>query len=702
MEVKVINIKDKPSCLHAVVGMWHKDRAYLGFFPDGAFADYAQRHQILVALNSKKECIGYLLYRLSRQRVVIVHLCVDASQRGHGVAQTLVGELKQTTKDFRGIGLHCRRDYEASKLWPKLNFIPRHDKSGRGRDNAYLTYWWFDHGHPDLFTAAREELLQSKIKVVVDANIFYDLQNESSPSYAESFSLMADWIQDDVVLCLTDEIFNEINRSTDMIEIERNRKFTEGFQRIQCREAKFEDLMGQMRPLFPDKMKASDESDLKQLTHAIAAEAHFFVTRDEMLIALADDIYEKYGTTIIRPSDLVVRLDELEREEAYRPKRLCGSLLQSCLVISTSEDELIEPFQCFSLRESKKDFIGRIRTYLAYPNKHEVRVIKDTLQQPLALIVFSRESQHELRIPIIRILNDNFSSTVARFLITESVQVSAKEGRIFTRFTDEYLPTEIKAGLSENYFYELNGSWLKVNLAITDIAAKIKQLLNQLAIKYSDESSYLQKLALSIPRDLSSSDVNHLWNIEKALWPVKIVDLNIPSYIVPIQPVWAMHFFDVEIASQTLFGANPELAMKAENVYYKSKNPGLSSPARILWYVSDNDRHQGSKHVRACSQMDEVAVGVPKHLFQRFRRLGVYQWKDVLGKANGDHGKEIMAFRFSNTESFKRPLPWDVLQNLLIESTGKGNQIQNSIRISSECFFKIYNYGHYLEDDGAK
>ena len=100
--------------------------------------------------------------------------------------------------------------------------------------------------------------------------------------------------------------------------------------------------------------------------------------------------------------------------------------------------------------------------------------------------------------------------------------------------------------------------------------------------------------------------------------------------------------------------------------------------------------------------MDEVSIGVPKQLFQRFRRLGVYQWKDVLDKADGNHGKEIMAFRFSNTESFKRPLPWDELQNLLVEETGKGNQIQNATRISSQCFFKIYNYGHCLESDSAK
>ena len=702
MVTKIINIKHQTSYLDTIIKLWRKNKAILGYFQEGAFVDYARRNQILVAVTSKSICIGYLLYRVSQQKIIIVHLCVDSEQRGHDIARMLIDELKQTTKDYKGIGLHCRKDYEASTLWPKLNFVARAGKPGRGTDNAYLTYWWFDHGHPDLFTASKDELLQSKIKAVIDANIFYDLQNESSPDYAESASLMADWIQDDVILCLTDEIFNEINRSEDIVEIERNRRFTERFQRLQCQEGKLKGIKEQLRPFFSEELTVSDESDLKQLAYTIAAEAQFFVTRDQRLIDIADDVYDKYGTTIIRPSDLVVRLDELEREDEYRPKRLSGTLLQICLVNFNSQDKLVEPFQCFSLRESKKDFIRKIRTFLAYPDKNEVRVIKDASEQPIALIVFTREGQHELHIPIFRILNNSLSSTVARFLITESVQVSAKEGRIFTRFTDEYLPAEIKAGLLENYFHELNGSWLKINLTITNIASKIQQQLVQLAEKFPDKEVYLQKIAASIPRDLSSADVNYLWSIEKALWPVKMLDLDIPAYIIPIKPKWAMHFFDVEIASQTLFGANPELSMKAENVYYKSINPSLLSPARILWYVSDDKHHQGSMHVRACSQLDEVTVGVPKQLFQRFRRLGVYQWKDVLEKANGDHGKEIMAFRFSNTESFKRPLAWDNLQNLLIEGTGKGNQIQNAVCIPSECFFKIYNYGNFPEEDSAK
>ncbi len=58
----------------------------LGFFPEGAFDDYARRKQIVIALDDSHSCVGYLLYRISQERAIIVHLCVDASSRTGGIA----------------------------------------------------------------------------------------------------------------------------------------------------------------------------------------------------------------------------------------------------------------------------------------------------------------------------------------------------------------------------------------------------------------------------------------------------------------------------------------------------------------------------------------------------------------------------------------------------------------------------------------
>src|SRR5690606_37997381 len=97
--------------------------------------------------------------------------------------------------------------------------------------------------------------------------------------------------------------------------------------------------------------------------------------------------------------------------------------------------------------------------------------------------------------------------------------------------------------------------------------------------------------------------------------------------------------------------------------------------------------------IRACSYMDEVVVGKAKELFRRFRRLGVYEWPDVLRTAQGNPDNEIMAFRFSRTELFSTPIPWEEARTLIEEHDGRQSHFQSPTRISESCFFAMYRRG---------
>lgn len=191
--VKTIG-RDSPF-LEAVKTLWRKHADTLGFFPDGAFEEYAAKKQIVVAVDSAGAFIGYLLFRItpSRNNASIVHLCVDQSKQRQGVAELLVKELIQQTKTLDGIGLRCRRDFHASKLWPRLGFVAVSDKAGKSSSGSTLTQWWYGHNHPDLLSLAQEKALERKLKVVVDANVFFDLKQKSNE---ESLALVADWLED--------------------------------------------------------------------------------------------------------------------------------------------------------------------------------------------------------------------------------------------------------------------------------------------------------------------------------------------------------------------------------------------------------------------------------------------------------------------------------------------------------------------------
>ncbi len=126
--IKIEAITADSPHLATVMALHRANGRNLGMFPKGAFQEHAAERLILLALTDAGECVGYLLYRVARERAAVVHLCVRSDFRRKGVAQALVDRLKSDTKHLRGIGLYCRRDYEVNAAWPKFGFakIPRH------------------------------------------------------------------------------------------------------------------------------------------------------------------------------------------------------------------------------------------------------------------------------------------------------------------------------------------------------------------------------------------------------------------------------------------------------------------------------------------------------------------------------------------------------------------------------------------------
>jgi hypothetical protein len=177
---------------------------------------------------------------------------------------------------------------------------------------------------------------------------------------------------------------------------------------------------------------------------------------------------------------------------------------------------------------------------------------------------------------------------------------------------------------------------------------------------------------------------------EHFIWPAKIADCDIPTFIVPIRAEFALHLFDEQLARQGLFGADLELALNPESVYYRAAKPGgLACPGRILWYVSGKGNFDGTMRIRACSRIEEIAIGKPKDLFKRFRRLGVYEWSDVYTTAKQDVEAEIMAVRFHDTELLPNSLTRDIFEPVLRSHDATTN-FQSPRSIPSAAFNELY------------
>ncbi|MGL4400428.1 MAG: hypothetical protein ACRCXD_11210 [Luteolibacter sp.] len=125
-----------------------------------------------------------------------------------------------------------------------------------------------------------------------------------------------------------------------------------------------------------------------------------------------------------------------------------------------------------------------------------------------------------------------------------------------------------------------------------------------------------------------------------------------------------------------------------EAVYFTASNVTLKPPGHLLWYISSGNEGLGPQHVKATSRLREVVKGTPKELFSRFRRLGVYRWKDLMATAKGNPNAQLTALRFSHTETFPHPLDSDLLRNFQVPPNYLGPR-----PIPFSTFQKIYHHG---------
>lgn len=400
-----------------VVALGKRNSKWLGHFPRGAFVDAAVGGYILGALNERGSLDGYLLYRISREYAVIVHLCVAQSARGKGTARALFDTLKRYTSECRGVKLRCRGDFPADTLWPRLGFNPVNQQPGRSMTGKLLTIWLFEYDQPTLFTATERTFGEHQALAVLDANVVYDLQDPLSEATEESQALSADWLNGELEFCITEELNHEIYRSRSEKERARRWRFLEHFHKLTADSTDEARVSSILRPLFPAEMSDNDRSDLRHLVITIVAGAPFFVTRDEGLLEMAGQVHDQFGVSILRPCELVVGLDQKIRASEYVPARMAGSLTEVQRVTTPEIVQLTQTFQDFSRRELKAAFQQRLRTLLGDPHACDTYIVRDETDRPVGLYTVDRSASDRIRIPLLRVLRGRLAQGLTHHIL---------------------------------------------------------------------------------------------------------------------------------------------------------------------------------------------------------------------------------------------------------------------------------------------
>lgn len=682
MKWQVFQLQPSDRRLEEVIDIWGLNRNTLGLFPRGAFEDCVSQGRLAVALATSGTVAGYIAFRVQRRlnAAVLIHLCVRENDRGTGVADALADWLKAHARERRltSLRLKCRRDYRVESLWQRLGFVARGDVAGRGRNAERLTIWVHSLGgeDQDLFELASQQDDEAKLTAVLDANIFFDLHGEDSATDNESKVLLEPWIDDAVKLFVVNELHNEINRHDDDGKRDIYHRFADCYPEVRYDATEAEALVALIDEALEKSAETkSERSDRKQLARSAASGADVFLTRDQELLDAADALEMKLRLRVMSPSDLASRLDETEHAAAYQPARLSATTFTHCGLRADDVENVVNRVQLTHLGEKPSQLTETIRRSLTKVRSDahaELNVVRDPSGEIAALTVAtSPTASEDSTIILLRVCRGSMDRTLIRQLLLHAIQNNVARRRARLIVTEQFVTSIVMDALLELGFENGSQGWIRHTPALLGDRHSLTTILLQRGMA----TDMLEKVDAA--------------ELEARFWPAKVLNEDIPTFVVPINSTWAAQLYDSNLAAGELFGALAHLALNRENVYYRSaKNAGLSAPGRILWYVKKNIGLDGTMAIRACSRLLSVEVNAAKTLFSKYRRLGVYDWREVLITSKDDPYGQIMALRFADTEQFASPVEMSTVRDLGIKS-----MFQSPTRISEEQFAHIYRLG---------
>ena len=643
----------------------------LGFLPTEALTDYLRRGCVLGARIGGDRLIGYLLYAPSQNRFRIVQLCVLEEFRGRGIASLLLEKLKSVATTQSAITLSCRRDFPAHHMWPRLGFVSIGERPGRSVAGHLLSLW-----HLTLNPANQMDLGLFRVKtsdetvdVIIDAQVFFDLSSPDSDGSDQSKALLSDFLVDSVNLWTTDELFNEIARNGDPELRRAGRARMQQFPQVQYSPHLVGDLDARLRKILPHRTP-SQESDIRHLAKAASSALDVFVTRDRRLLKVAEDIADLTNLRVLSPTELIIELHELLEGQSCGPDRVAGlGLGWYRFTVRDLASLRVDSF--LNEGEGQRQLRLVLDRCLTRPTDYQCELLKAE-GKDVAIRVVSTTPNGAVAVPLARVARTADRPLFGRFLVADTIANAVDKNQDMVEFELSGLSHSMIPDLMEMGFKKGKNTFTKFCfsrcLNREDALQKIAALSPELEAAYDDLSD-LELERYGAPVSLAAEQ-NYL--------------------LVPIRPGYAMSLIDRQLSSSDMFGGDPSVLLRWENVYYRKAATSqkiLKAPGRILWYVS-----RSQKQIVAVSHLDEVVVDTAKELLRRFKRFGILGWEELYRMCAGDTSMELMALRFSHTFVFRKRLPLNEVR-AVYEEDGSGLTVQLPTSMPASRFQKLFRLG---------
>ena len=330
-----------------------------------------------------------------------------------------------------------------------------------------MSIWWRDHGHPTLFSSAESLGL---LRVMLDLNVFIDLESSYKRSeQLESGALAGDWLADQVDLVVSSELLAEIGRHPDAAEKDRQLQAARKYLTVRTDHQALEATARQITDLALKtsgtdlSADPSDVSDVRHLAAASLSGTTVIATRDEGFIDWSAKVTGTTGVRVMRPSDVVLQLDELSRAQEYRPAQLESTQYALTPVRPRSDADLL-PFMHDNKGERKPGYLARIRRLLAEGPLWNRLILRDPRGDPIAFFVTGADDS-QLLVPVLRVRTGRQEETVTRQLLFLLRKQACAAGKNAIRITDPALADTAMRAIREEGLVHDKDSWVGLHRA---------------------------------------------------------------------------------------------------------------------------------------------------------------------------------------------------------------------------------------------
>ena len=684
MDIRTVDAASDPA-VGRIIDLLDLNRATLGHVPPSRVHERASNGLILIA-EEAADLAGVAIFDLPYDRVRLDYLIVADSHRGAGVARLLVERLAAEYKARSEIRLTCRRDFSAHRMWPRLGFVPHGEVAAKAKGHRKTVWRLPLSPRPTLFDFPGEVHTGTRHVAALDVNVALDLARHRN--HARSGMLAESWIADLVSYVYTDELLREIDRHEDAdIRREGREDVATHFDHVPVEQTLVEDVAEPLLEALGQDPSIRDRSDARQIAEAEAAGVDFFVTSD-------DDLQKRFGdglanVRIVQPGELVMALHGLGGELDYSPARLAKTELRQSPLNPEQVRSVSEHLVNHARGERRTGFAQLIRHLLA-DRAHRSTCLWDG-DTPVALSIVDEATRLDT-VSVLRVKSSHpLASTIAREVLGELRRRRVRGGGGVVEISDAAVSPGMEPPLEDEGFVGFGDRWAcRVLAGARSIDEWRRELSDVLP------SIHVPPVRTALDR---VSDASSAWEVERLLWPAKILGAGIGTLLIPIRPTYAADLFDPVLASQTLIDRPTRAALARENVYFRSPT-GLAAnkPTRALWYVSsDRMRRAGDRSIRAVSRIEQVEVRPPNQLHRRFGKIGVLAHADLEALARPQRGQSMaMAIRFSLTEQLPGPIPLGELQEIS-DRFGHTLVLQWPNEVPEQVFVELYRRGRRSE-----